>query len=256
MSSWIIAKSISKQKVVPIKSYHTTESSADVPSIYMDFLAAYIYSQKMGEQCSVWDPTGILNTTFNSNPQVKLLKEKPDTTSLTISVYEGILKTMKIRDVQKFSAALLEYTSAFSRALSQVIEKASIRQEFDIGIHVIKNADGSNLAAYADVLKAYQMKTKKTNFSVYIMSDTYSTVQAIQKLCNPTWKIVSLSRNAPKDAYEGFIQMMAETKIMSALPALVLDFNHSIDRYIYLMQNNTVRVDFFKEINDKEWKLI
>ena len=253
MSSWIIAKGISKNtKPVEITSYHDTSSSDDVPSIYMEYLAAYIYSQKMGEICSVWDPTGILNTTFNRNPQVKLLKEKPATTPLSVSAYRSVLQTMKLRDFQKFMS-VLDYSPVFSRTLTQILEKGSIRQDFDIGIHIV---NGANLASYADIVKAFQMKTKKTNFSVYVMSDSYTTVQAFQRLCSPTWKVVSLSRTAPKDAYEGFIQMMAEAQLLSALPALVLDFTHTVDRYIYLRQQGRVGFEFFKEINDQQWALL
>ena len=254
MSSWIITKGIPRKKATVITNYHDTSSSADIPSIYMEYLAAYIYSQKMGEPCSIWDPTGILNTSFNNNPQVKLLKEKPTIPPLNISAYKGILKIMKLKDIQKYTS-LLDYTSVFNRTLSQALEKASIRQDFDIGIHVIPNSDGTNLAAYVDILKAYQMKTKKTSLSVYIMSDSYATVQAIQRQCNPTWKIVSLSRTAPKDAYEGFIQMMAEAQLLSGLPAAVLDFTHMIDRYIYLIQRNR-GFEFFKEVNDQPWVLL
>jgi len=253
MSSWIIAKGISKNtKPLEITSYHDTSSSGDVPSIYMEYLAAYIYSQKMGEICSVWDPTGILNTTFNRNPQVKLLKEKPATTPLSTSAYRSVVQTVKLRDFQKFTV-VLEYSPVFTRTLTQVLEKGSIRQDFDIGIHIV---NGANLASYADIVKAFQMKTKKTNFSVYVMSDSYTTVQAFQRLCSPTWKVVSLSRTAPKDAYEGFIQIMAEAQLLSALPALVLDFTHTVDRYIYLRQQGRVGFEFFKEINDQQWALL
>ena len=73
MSSWIIAKGIPKKKsVAPITAYHDTTSSHDIPSIYMDVLAAYIYNVKLGNTCSIWDPSGIISTSLTYNPQIKL----------------------------------------------------------------------------------------------------------------------------------------------------------------------------------------
>jgi hypothetical protein len=50
--------------------------------------------------------------------------------------------------------------------------------------------------------------------------------------------------------------MMAEVQIMSILPALILDFTESVDRFIYMMHRNMKGVDYFNEINGLEWSLI
>lgn len=256
MSSWIIAKGIQKKKVIHIVSYHDTGMSSDIPSIYMEYLAAYIYSQRMGEVCSLWDPTGIINTSLKHNPQVKVLKEKPDIRPLNVFTYSNILRPMKLKDIQNNANTLLDYTAPFNTSLSQILEKASIRQDYDIGLHIVSNSSDINLAPYIDILNAYQLKTKKTSLSVYIMTNTYSVVESLQRAGNSTWKFTSLSKNAPKNAYEGFIQLMAESKVMTKLPGLVLNFNNTIDRYIYLMHRNVTGLTYFKEINDMPWKLI
>jgi hypothetical protein len=48
--------------------------------------------------------------------------------------------------------------------------------------------------------------------------------------------------------------VLAEVQIMTTLPALILDFNRPVDRFIYLMQRNA-KMDYFVEISSKEWKL-
>jgi hypothetical protein len=48
---------------------------------------------------------------------------------------------------------------------------------------------------------------------------------------------------------------MAEVQIMTAVPALILDFERPVDRFIYLMQRNA-RLTYFVEMADKEWTLL
>ena len=45
-----------------------------------------------------------------------------------------------------------------------------------------------------------------------------------------------MSKNPPKDNDIAFIQTMAEVQIMTAVPALILDFERPVDRFIHLMQ--------------------
>ena len=251
MSSWIIAKNnVRKKLTVPITQYHDTSMSSDIPSIYMETIAAFIYSQKMGETCSIWDPTKIISTTLKNNPQIKLLKERPEAPGLNANT--SILASMKFKDIQKIAATLLEYTPVFTRSVMQVVEKTVARQTFDIGLHIPGN-DISRLSTYSDNIKAYQVKTKKTNLSIYLMTDSYEIVKAFQQIGLPSWKIVSLSRNSINDPSDNFIRMMADVHVMTTVPALILDFNESIDRLIYLIHTGLV---FFKEIKDQQWHLL
>jgi hypothetical protein len=50
--------------------------------------------------------------------------------------------------------------------------------------------------------------------------------------------------------------MMADVQVMTTLPALILDFDENLDRFIYLMHRNMKGVDYFKEVNGKAWYLI
>ena len=256
MSSWIIAKGIPKKKVAePITQYHSTEVSSDIPSIYIDTLAAYIHTQKMGETCSIWDPSTILSVSLQYNPQIKLLKEKPDAAASSVSSYSPSLAPMKLKDIQKFALTVLQYNSNFNQSVKQVLDKGGIRQVFDVGIH-ITGPPGENIQIYSDILKAYQAKSKKTSLSIYVMADSYASVLALQQSGPPSWKIVSLSRTPAKESVEIFIQTMAEVQILSLTPALVLDFSKSLDRLVYVLQRSPTGLDFFKEIKDRQWTLI
>ena len=256
MSSWIIAKSIPKKTVTSLLTpYHDTSTSSDIPSIFMEVLAAYIYSQKLGNSCAIWDPTDILSSSIKYNPQVKLLKEKPNTPVMAPSTYVSILSSMTFKQIQKFAFTLIEYTPVFNQTIYQILEKSGMKQGFDIGLHISSITASDTMTGYINIVKAYQAKSKKASLSIYIMTDSYDTVKEFQKMGSPSWKTLSLSKNAPKEASDQFLQMMADVEILKGLPAVVLDFKYSIDRYIYLMQSNPIGYSFFKEVNDKPWQL-
>jgi hypothetical protein len=253
MSSWIIAKSIPRKVKAPVTTYHDTTHSPDIPTIYMDFLAAYIYSQKNGETCSVWDPTGVIKSSLKSNPQIIHLKENLDINPPNIGAYKSVLVNMKLKDIQKMANQVLEYSDTFKMEISNILRRASIREEFDIGLHYVP---GTNIGYYIDILKAYQLKTKKTRLSIYMMANSYDMITEMKKYSDPTWTYVSLSKNKPTLASDVFIQNMAEVQIMIKVPALVLNFALSIDRYIYLMNDGISKLNFFKEANNTPWSLV
>jgi hypothetical protein len=87
------------------------------------------------------------------------------------------------------------------------------------------------------------------------MSDNYSAVSHFQTYCDPSWKITALCKNPIKDSNDAFVQAMAEVQIMTAVPALILNFDRPVDRFIYLMQRNQ-RLAYFVEMADKEWTLL
>ena len=260
MSSWIIAKNIPKKKKVLITNYHDATNVADVPKLYMEYLASYIYNTKMGEQFNVLDSTGILRNTLRVAPHVRLLKEPVEgATTTAISTYVPIIGKLKFKDIQKFAADVLLYDSEFNRSVVRVIERVGIKTVFDIGIHLVKDITGPNLPAfklYSDQLKEYQKKSKKASLAIYVMSDSYSVVTQFQTYCDPSWKVLSLSKTQPQTPDEQITQNMADIQIMSALPATVLDFSRSTDRFIYMMQRNKNGYDFFAEVKGREWSLL
>ena len=78
MSSWNRGlKLVPKAKPVTLSYYDLTKST-DVASTYLNFLVAYIYSQKLGEKCNIYDPNMFLNVTLKYNPQVKFITEIPE----------------------------------------------------------------------------------------------------------------------------------------------------------------------------------
>lgn len=259
MSSWIIAKHRQTKKKPSVTKYHDTASSPDVFSMYMSFIGSYVYSQKMGESCNVWDDNGLLKSTLKVNPQVKFLKDKPEeATVLGDKDYTGFVSQMKFKEIQKIAGSIISYDQTLNQSVIRFLDKAGVRAMFDIGIQLVRDPAGPNLAQlkkYAASIKAYQAKAKKDTLAVYIMSDSYAAVSHFQTYCDPSWKITALCKNPPKDSDSAFIQAMAEVQIMTAVPALVLDFDRPVDRFIYLMQRNQ-RLDYFVEMNGKDWTLL
>jgi hypothetical protein len=260
MSSWLKAKSVplvKKLSSATITTYHDTISSNDIPTLFMNLLGAYIYSQKMGELCTIFDETTIVNTTLKYNPQMKFLKERPENGNpLSVQSYRTFTDTLKFKDVQKYATQMFEYEATFNKSVLQVLEKASIKSMFDFGVHIIPDASGAIPSSYTDAIRAYQKRSKKTTLSVYVMADSYSSVVEFQKMADPSWKIVSLSKTIPKDAAAAYVQMMAEIQIMTVLPAVLLDFSQSVDRFIFLLQRNRTGYEYFKELNGLEWTLL
>lgn len=261
MSSWIIARNVApRKKTATVSKYFDASNISDMPGLYLNYLAAYIYSQKMGEPCSVWDPVSILRNTLRAHPQVRFLKEvTEEQSSMPVDTFRTIVSPVKFKDVQKIAADVIFYDQAFNREVVNVIQKAGIKSTFDIGIHLVRDVTGPNLAAfkmYSDILKAFQKKSKKNTLSVYIMADHYSVITQFQPYCDPSWTIVSLSKSPAVGADNEFIHLMADIQIMTALPALALDFDRSADRFIYLMQRYRGGLTYFTEVDGLEWNLI
>jgi hypothetical protein len=254
MSSWIIAKNRQRKKVTVITKYHDTSLSRDVFSMYLDYISAYIYSEKLGETCNVWDSAGLIKDSLKLTPQVKLLREKPDVDALSLDEYKTMTSKLTFKEIQKIAGNLIIYDESLNRSVVKALDKIGIKTIFDIGIQLITGADVVLLNRFSALIKAFQVKSKKEKLNIYVMADSYDTVINFQKICDPSWKITSLSKNPPRDSTENFIQVLAEVQIMTALPALILDFNRPVDRFIYLMQRNA-KMDYFVEISSKEWKL-
>jgi hypothetical protein len=254
MSSWIIAKNKLRKKVAVITKYHDTSLSGDIFSMYLEYLAAYCYCQKVGETCNVWDSNGLIKDSLKLTPQVRLLKEKPEVEPLTLNEYKTLTDKLIFKEIQKIATGLIVYDDALNRSVIKVLDKLGIKTIFDIGIQLVTGADEVLLKRFAALVKAFQIKSKKEKLNIYVMADSYDSVTDFQKLCDPSWKVTSLSKNPPRDSTENFIQVLAEVQIMSALSALILDFNRPVDRFIYLMRRNE-KLDYFVELTSTEWKL-
>jgi hypothetical protein len=261
MSSWIIARNVApRKKTVTISKYFDASNTSDMPELYLNYLSAYIYSQKMGEPCIIWDPRSILQDTLRPHPQVRYLKDvSEEQSAMSLDVFKTIVSSVKFKDVQKIAADLIFYDQAFNREVVNVIQKAGIKTTFDIGIYLTSEMSEPNLTAlkmYSEIIKTFQKKSKKITLSVYIMTDNYNVFTQFQSYCDPSWAVASLSKSPAIGATNQFIHLMANIQIMSTLPALALDFSRSVDRFIYLMQRHRGGLTYFTEINGLEWNLI
>jgi len=166
MSSWIIARNVApRKKTIVIPKYFDASNTSDMPALYLNYLSAYIYSQKMGETCIIWDPISILQNTLRPHPQIRYLKDiSEEQTNISVDVFRPIVSPIKFKDIQKIAIDLMFYNQAFNREVVNVIQKAGIKNTFDIGIHLVKDITGPNLAAfkaYSDIVKTFQKKSKK-----------------------------------------------------------------------------------------------
>jgi hypothetical protein len=258
MSSWNRGgMKIAPKPKPPVISYYDLTKTVNVGSTYLEFLGTYIYSQKMNEVCNVYDPLRFISTTLKYNPQVKVLTQIPkESNEIAVTSINSIVSTMKFPEIQKYAASVFEFTLPFNSSLVDVLNKASIKTIFDIGLHITTGASGEILPIYTDILRSLQKKSKKATLNVYVMADSYAIVQQFQKLCDPSWKITSLSKTAPKNESEAIIQKLAEVKIFAALNAAVLDFSNPVDKFIYLMNRNPKGYDIFVEVNGLGWSML
>ncbi len=241
-----------KKDIKPVSIYHDTTNSRSLMAIYMDFFAAYIHNQKNGESSTIWDPNGLIKLTFKSNPQLIFLKEKPEANALSVSDYNNTIKPLTMTEIKRLISKVMVFNSGFSNSINQAYNKASINIKFDLGIHIPFD---TNISLYVDLIKAYQLKSKKATLSIYVMATSYDIVKELIKLGDPSWNVVSMSKIQAKEG-EFFFNMMAEVKLMSTISSLILDFSQDLDRYLYMTHENQRGLDYFKEVNDSQWFLI
>ena len=208
----------------------------------------------MGNPCYIWDPMGIIKNTLRQNPQVRVLKDKPEENTESMTTYTSLVSEIKLTDIQKVASALLNYNVGFGQEILSTIEKAGIKPTFDIGIHLVRDISGPNLPVlkkYVELIKVYQKKARKDKLSIYVMADNYSVVTQFQTYCDPTWKVTSLS----KTPSGSITQTLADIYIMTSVPAMILEFDRPADRFIYMMQKNKI-LEYFAELKSQPWYLL
>jgi hypothetical protein len=256
MSSWIRGTRIYAKQTITLPFYYDITQSKNVASIFLELLSAFIYSYKQNEICAIYDPSGLINDTFRYNPQIKIIKEIPkNTIQIKIESLISATKNMKFSEIQQHAFTMFQYTPSFNASILQVLQKASIRSTFDIAIHITNESGKTDIGYYINIVREYQKKLKKTNLSIYVMADSFQLVTEFQKLGDNTWNIISLSKFPNTKASDIMFQELAEVQIFAVTPAVILDFSHSIDRFIFLIQRNTKGYSFFKEIKNRDWMI-
>ena len=253
MSSWSRgARSYAKPKI-NIPFYYDLTNTSTISDTYLSLLGAFIYSQKQNEACTVYDPIQLISQSLRYNPQLKLVTNVPENTNqLSLNSCVNLVSNLKFTDVQKASANLFQYAPDFNRSILQVLEQASIKTAFDIAVHIVP---GTNLQLYADTIRDYQKKSKKTPLAVYVMAESYSLVSQLQSICDPSWKLTSLSKIPAKDGTTQAFRELAEVQIFAITPAVVLDFSYALDRFIFIMNRNPKGYEYFRELNGAQWSL-
>ena len=186
-----------------------------------------------------------------------MIKEVPENTiQINLASLINTSKTMKFPEIQQHASSIFQYMPAFNSSILQVIQKASIRAVFDIALHLTANESGNvDLAYYINVVRDYQKRVKKANLSIYIMADSFQLVTQFQKAGDNGWNVVSLSKFPAANPSDLLFQEMAEVQIFAVVPAAVLDFSQSIDRFIFLMQRNPKGYAYMREVKNREWAI-
>jgi hypothetical protein len=257
MSSWANRSANITKRKIRVPNYTKLDlSSGDIHGSLMNMLALYIYNQKMGERCFIVDEAQFLPNFINQNPQIQILKEVPeDSTALSVSDARPLVSNLKFPEIQKFAGSVFFYRSDFNGAILDVLMRNGIRSSFDIGVHVVPDASGSITSA-VQLVKAYQTKTKRPSLSIFVAADTSALVQSFIKQADPTWRVSHVNKTSPKTADEFFITRMAEVQVLSTTPALVLDYQSSQSRYVYLMHRNIRELEYLKTTTQRSWSLV
>jgi len=258
MSSWIRGskgKAFAKPVARPT-FFSDLSDCTDIASMYMNVLGTYIFAQRMGEPAILLETTGLIENTLKFNPQLRIVDKALDNSSL---IHRNSIKDMTdamvFSDVKKYATNIFQYTPAFNSSIMGILEKASIKSIFDIGVHLSCDSSGTQLAFYVDALKVFQKRTKKSALSVYVKASSYDLVQQFQSLCDPSWKLTTLSKTPAANFLEYSLRQLAEVQIFAVLNAAVLDFNHPVDRFTYVMHRNPKGYEYFKELNNKPWTI-
>jgi hypothetical protein len=258
MSSWIRGskgKAFAKPVARPT-FYSDLTGCTDIPSMYLNVLGTYIFAQRMGEPAIFVETTGLISNTLKFNPQLQI-KDKPLENSSLINTdsIKNMTDAMVFSDIKKFASSIFQYTPLFNRSILDILEKASIKSVFDIGVHITCDSSGTQLPLYVNAIKEFQKRTRKQALSIYIKAASYSVVTQFQTLCDPSWKLTSLSKTPVTDFMQANLRELAEVQIFAVLNAAILDFSFPIDRYIFVMHRNPKGYEYFKEINNRPWTL-
>ena len=256
MSSWLRAVKLYAKPKVATGSYYDMSSTTDVTRAYLELLGVYIYSRRLNEVCTIYEPNGFIGASIKSSPQLQVIKEVPEEgEQIQLESALQMLENLSFSQIQKYAASLFEYTPEFNRGILQALDKAAIRTAFDIAIHINDDGSGSSFKNYSGIISEYQKKSKKAKLNVYILANSYQTVLNFQKVCDPSWKISTLSKFPATDAISLLFTRLAEVQIFAVVEAAVLDFSFPIDRFIYIMQRNAKGYTFLREYTGTKWSI-
>jgi hypothetical protein len=262
MSSWIKnQRGFAVKNTVKSVEYYLVEPTQDCILTFLDVLAAYIFSLKMGERPVIVDPSNLLLTVFKNQSQIQYLKAVPEVSSeINSARFTTLIPPPKFTEIKRYASGLFIYDDQYNRILMQSVEKAGIKTLFDLGVHLHSDLSGSQIPSYINEVRVYQKKTKKASLSIYIMADQIELIQHFIKLGDPSWKVTTTPKTSLKsnlnDPQTRMTQVLAEVKILTVQPALILDFTDPIDRYIHLMHRNQSGPDYLKVMSTTDWYLI
>jgi hypothetical protein len=89
------------------------------------------------------------------------------------------------------------------------------------------------------------------------MAESIDLIKQFGRLGDPSWKLSSMTKAPTNDNRIKLIQTLAEVKILTSQPALILDYTDPVDRFITLMHRGGPNgPEFLKLMSDQEWFLV
>ena len=82
MSSWVRGAKTYAKRTMTVPFYYDITKSKDIASTFLELLGAFIYSRKQNENCTIYDPNGLINDTLRYNPGIKMIE------FLTVRLYK------------------------------------------------------------------------------------------------------------------------------------------------------------------------
>jgi hypothetical protein len=261
MSSWIgSTRTFAKKKTLENVEYFLVPSSTtSISSILLDAFTAFVYGTRMGNRIYFVDQSNLLLSLFQNNQQCNYLKDFPESGSQqdASSMFKSLAIKPKFSDIQKLAASFFLYEESMNRMLTQTVEKAGIRSLFDIGIHLHCDLSGTEIPNYVKEVRTYQAITKKKTLNIYVMTPNIDHVKMFGRMGDPTWKVSAMSKIPSSDPQILLMQELAEIKILTAQPALILDYNDPTDRFITLMhRGGPTGPEFLKLMSPQQWSLV
>jgi len=261
MSSWIgSTRTFAKKKTLEnVEYFLVSPSPRSITTTLLDAFTAFVYSTRMGNRTYYVDQSNLLPSLFENNVQCSYLKDFPESGSQleSSSMFRSLAIKPKFSDIQKLAAGFFLYEESMNRMLTQTVEKAGIRSLFDIGVHLHCDLSGTEIANYVKEVRTYQAKTKKKNVNIYVMATNIDHVKMFGRMGDASWKVNAMSKIPSSDPQILLMQELAEIKILTAQPALILDYNDSTDRFITLMhRGGPTGPEFLKLMSDQEWYLV
>lgn len=237
--------------------YQTSE--AGFCSLFNNFFYTYLYVKQKNQKLYVLDkpnPIGLNYTLFklllNQNKKNIEYVSSPVKGVSEVSRKELIyfLTTCSVNFLREEAKKFFIWSDIFNKKINkylQIINETS----FDIGIHM-RAGDKITTGEMKEIsIESYIDKVnsiKKTDPTIFIMSDTLSLINKFVEKAPKTWKVLyfntailsthvqqNFNMKSTSEKEEAFVQFLAELECMKNSKEIICTFSSNVSRFLYLV---------------------